>query len=101
MYMEWYNGIQGFLAGRVLDFQEVFKGEDLEKLKTTPGAYLGSCRYKLPEDLNDPYIHSFSRNLKSWISDISFISAAMIPWTTVSKPFPLCGKDKQLCPCNW
>ena len=48
------NGIQGFLAGRVLDFQEVFKGEDLEKLKTTPGAYLGSCRYKLPEDLNDP-----------------------------------------------
>ena len=38
------NGIQGFLAGRVLDFQEVFKGEDLEKLKTTQGAYLGSCR---------------------------------------------------------
>ncbi len=48
------NGIEGFLAGRVLDFQEVFKGNDLEKLKTTPGAYLGSCRYKLPEDLNDP-----------------------------------------------
>ena len=38
------NGIEGFLAGRVLDFQEVFKGNDLEKLKTTPGAYLGSCR---------------------------------------------------------
>ena len=48
------NGIEGFLAGRVLDFQEVFKGNDLEKLKTTPGAYLGSCRYKLPEDLNNP-----------------------------------------------
>ena len=32
------NGIEGFLAGRVLDFQEVFKGNDLEKLKTTPGA---------------------------------------------------------------
>lgn len=48
------NGIQGFLEGRVLDFQESFSGSDLEKLKTTPGAYLGSCRYKLPEDLNDP-----------------------------------------------
>ena len=47
------NGIEGFLAGRVLDFQEVFKGNDLEKLKTTPGAYLGSCRYKLPEELED------------------------------------------------
>ena len=48
------NGIEGFLAGKVLDFQKVFHGNDLEKLKTTPGAYLGSCRYKLPEDLNDP-----------------------------------------------
>ena len=48
------NGIEGFLEGRVLDFQEMFKGNDLEKLKTTPGAYLGSCRYKLPEDLEDP-----------------------------------------------
>ena len=56
------NGIEGFLAGRVLDFQEVFKGNDLEKLKTTPGAYLGSCRYKLPEDLNDPvYPHLFQK----------------------------------------
>ena len=47
------NGIEGFLAGKVLDFQKVFHGHDLERLKTTPGAYLDSCRYKLPEDLND------------------------------------------------
>ena len=31
------------------DIQE----DDIEALRTTPGAYLGSCRYKLPEDLND------------------------------------------------
>lgn len=48
------NGIEGFLAGRILDFQEALPGTSLEKLKTTPGAYLGSCRYKLPEDLEDP-----------------------------------------------
>ena len=48
------NGIEGFLAGRFLDFKEAFGADELEKLKTTPGAYLGSCRYKLPEDLNDP-----------------------------------------------
>lgn len=48
------NGIEGFLADRVLDFREALPGEALEKLKTTPGAYLGSCRYKLPEDLEDP-----------------------------------------------
>ncbi|MEF2734231.1 MAG: diphosphate--fructose-6-phosphate 1-phosphotransferase, partial [Blautia sp.] len=48
------NGIEGFLADRYLNFQDSLSPEELEKLKTTPGAYLGSCRYKLPEDLSDP-----------------------------------------------
>lgn len=48
------NGIEGFLAGTVLDFATALPGSSLEKLKTTPGAYLGSCRYKLPESLEDP-----------------------------------------------
>ena len=48
------NGIEGFLAGTVFDFATALPGSSLEKLKTTPGAYLGSCRYKLPESLEDP-----------------------------------------------
>lgn len=48
------NGIEGFLAGTVLDFATALPGSSLEKLKTTPGSYLGSCRYKLPESLEDP-----------------------------------------------
>ena len=48
------NGIEGFLAGTVLDFATALPGSSLEKLKTTPGAYRGSCRYKLPESLEDP-----------------------------------------------
>ena len=48
------NGIEGFLAGTVLDFATALPGSSLEKLKTTPGAYLGSCRYQLPESLEDP-----------------------------------------------
>lgn len=47
------NGIAGFLEGQYLDFREALPGGQLTGLKTTPGAYLGSCRYKLPEDLND------------------------------------------------
>ena len=43
------NGIEGFLNGTVLDFAEALPGEKLDGLKVTPGAYLGSCRYKLPE----------------------------------------------------
>lgn len=48
------NGIEGFLNGSVLNFREALPGEKLEYLKHTPGAYLGSCRYKLPESLEDP-----------------------------------------------
>lgn len=48
------NGIEGFLKGNTIDFQKDISSSDLELLKTTPGAYLGSCRYKLPESLEDP-----------------------------------------------
>lgn len=48
------NGIEGFLKGSVIDFQEALPGESLTYLTYTPGAYLGSCRYKLPESLDDP-----------------------------------------------
>lgn len=48
------NGIEGFLDDRILNFREALPGEKLEYLKHTPGAYLGSCRYKLPESLEDP-----------------------------------------------
>ena len=47
------NGIEGFLKGQVMDFDVALPGEDLETLKYTPGAYLGSCRHKLPENLDD------------------------------------------------
>ena len=47
------NGIEGFLEDRILNFREALPGEQLDYLKHTPGAYLGSCRYKLPESLEE------------------------------------------------
>ena len=47
------NGIEGFLNCSVLNFREALLEKKLEYLKHTPGAYLGSCRYKLPESLED------------------------------------------------
>ena len=41
------NGIEGFLNDCILDFEEALPGEDLNGLKSTPGAYLGSCRYPI------------------------------------------------------
>lgn len=45
------NGIEGFLNGQILALDEIPQ-EKAVLLRTTPAAYLGSCRYKLPEDLN-------------------------------------------------
>ena len=47
------NGIEGFLNGKVMDMEPLERSGELELIKTTPGSYLGSCRYKLPEDLDD------------------------------------------------
>lgn len=46
------NGIEGFLKESILDFDTI-TDEEIKLLRTTPGAYLGSCRYKLPENLSD------------------------------------------------
>ena len=44
------HGIQGLLKERYIDLSVHITNElDVELLKRTPAAYLGSCRYKLPE----------------------------------------------------
>lgn len=56
------NGIEGFLNNQVMDMAPLEESKELELIRTTPGSYLGSCRYKLPEDLNDPvYPQLFAR----------------------------------------
>lgn len=52
------HGIQGFLDEQYVDLSEHIRNDlDVELLKRTPAAYLGSCRYKLPEihELPDIY----------------------------------------------
>ena len=48
------NGIEGFLHDNLMEMKPLEKSGELELIKTTPGSYLGSCRYKLPENLDDP-----------------------------------------------
>lgn len=47
------NGIEGFIEGKVIDIVDKVSEEEIELLKHTPAAYLGSCRYKLPETMED------------------------------------------------
>ena len=49
------HGIQGLLDEQYIDLSTQIHSElDIELLKRTPSAFLGSCRYKLPESLEDP-----------------------------------------------
>ena len=52
------NGIQGLLEERYVDLdKEIKTGLDIELLKRTPSAYLGSCRFKLPNIEEDEQIY--------------------------------------------
>ena len=79
------NGIEGFLAGTVLDFATALPGSNLEKLKTTPGAYLGSCRYKLPESLEDPVYPRLFQKFSEMNSGWFFYIGGNDSMDTVSK----------------
>ena len=48
------HGIEGFMKDSYMDLSEDVTQKELELMKLTPAAYLGSCRYKLPKDLTSP-----------------------------------------------
>lgn len=79
------NGIEGFLNGTVLDFQEALPGEKLQALTWTPGAYLGSCRYKLPESLEDPVYPELFRKFEEMNIGWFFYIGGNDSMDTVSK----------------
>ena len=52
------HGIQGLLQERYVDLDDHIKNDlDIELLKRTPSAYLGSCRFKLPDISQDREIY--------------------------------------------
>lgn len=56
------HGIEGFLEENIIDLDDYLNTEEnLEILKRTPSAFLGSCRYKLPkiEDNEEVYERIF------------------------------------------
>lgn len=78
------NGITGILNNDLTNLSELMQqnSEYLDRLKVTPAMYLGSCRYKLPNYLDDDSSYVFfSNSLKLTILMPSFISAATILWT--------------------
>ena len=69
-------GIEGFLDENIIDLDEYLSDENnIELLKRTPSAFLGSCRYKLPkyEDAKDVYEKIFKILDKYEIDSLFYI----------------------------
>lgn len=79
------NGIEGFLQGNYMDLGTLDKTNELELVRTTPGAYLGSCRYKLPEDLHDPVYPELFRRFEELNIGYFFYIGGNDSMDTVSK----------------
>lgn len=70
------NGILGILNENYLNLNETIPDDDtLDKLKTSPAMYLGSCRHKLPDIKNDdsPYVFIFNQFAKKNIKAFFYI----------------------------
>ena len=79
------NGIEGFAEGRVMNMEELKRSGELELVKTTPGSYLGSCRYKLPKDLNDEVYPKLFERFKEYDIGYFFYIGGNDSMDTVSK----------------
>lgn len=79
------NGIEGFLNDQVMDMAPLEESKELELIRTTPGSYLGSCRYKLPEDLNDPVYPQLFARFKAYNIGYFFYIGGNDSMDTVSK----------------
>ena len=95
------NGIEGFLNENMMDMKPLEANGELELIKTTPGSYLGSCRYKLPEDLTDAVYPQLFEKFEKYnigyffyiggndsMDTVSKLSRYMIKLNTNENPYP-------------
>lgn len=79
------NGIEGFMSGSYMDLTGELTEEELELLKLTPAAYLGSCRYKLPDDLSSPFYPALFEKFRALEIGYFFYIGGNDSMDTVSK----------------
>ena len=68
------HGIQGFLDEQYVDLStQIHSDMDIELLKRTPSAFLGSCRFKLPDIHENPDIYDKIFNILDKLDIETFI----------------------------
>ena len=85
------HGIEGLVDDNLIDLdQEDF--ETIELLKQTPGAILGSTRYKLPKDYHNPVYNKIIANLKKHNIGYVFVNGGNDSMDTCYKLSLLCQR---------
>lgn len=81
------NGIQGVINDNITDLGDVVAADSsfIQKLKTTPAMYLGSCRYKLPKDPADPIYNTLFLQFEKYNIDAFFYIGGNDSMDTVDK----------------
>ena len=79
------HGIEGFMSGNYMELTEGLTSEEQELLKLTPSAYLGSCRYKLPDDLSSPFYPALFEKFRALNIGYFFYIGGNDSMDTVSK----------------
>ena len=79
------NGIEGLLNGTVMDMKPLRSSGELELIRTTPGAYLGSCRYRLPDDPEDEVYPRIFKRFEEYNIGFFFYIGGNDSMDTVSK----------------
>ncbi|MCR5417117.1 MAG: 6-phosphofructokinase [Pseudobutyrivibrio sp.] len=82
------NGILGIKDDNIIDLSEIANSDStfLQKLKTTPAMYLGSCRFKLPSaDSGDPVYNTLFQQFSKYNIDAFFYIGGNDSMDTVDK----------------
>ena len=75
------HGVQGLLDEQYVDLSTQIHSElDIELLKRTPSAFLGSCRFKHKENKENRSIYEKKINITNWKLRHLFILVEMTPW---------------------
>jgi len=88
------HGIEGLIDDDLIDLNQE-EQKTLDLLKQTPGAILGTTRYKLPKDINDPQYQKILSTIKKHDIGYVFVNGGNDSMDTCNKLSILC-KDLNL-----
>ncbi len=86
------NGIEGLIDDRIIDLNKE-KDDTIELLLQTPGAALGTTRYKLPKDIRDPLYQKIISTVQKHNIGYIFINGGNDSMDTCQKLSILCKKQ--------